>query len=299
MRSLAQLGSLALALLVPWAALAWDGPDMVRLSDGSLHRGTLVESIPADHVTLREDGVERSYPASQVLYAGPALPLVRGPVRGLTSSASSGYTLPLILRAVPSSSSRGSPPPPLLIGAALPSATSSAPSPASSVTTWFTSSPSGLHLIGVAGVPGSVRTTVTALPSANVSYQGLCVTPCSTTLPGGWYQLGLVTEEGRYLRAPDTLPLLANNSVKVSYQSGSLASTLGVLLIALGGVTFAGASAFSFARSSNETQSTAALAIGIPLGILAAGLGVYLHSSATDRAVFTLEPAASYPLESH
>jgi hypothetical protein len=56
------------------AAAAWaqTPPDVVELRNGGMVRGTLVENIPGDHVTIQlSTGEIRSFPASEVVRVGP------------------------------------------------------------------------------------------------------------------------------------------------------------------------------------------------------------------------------------
>src|SRR5260370_29801663 len=54
-------------------------PDIVRLKDGGIARGTIVELIPNDSVTIQlVSGQTRKFPMSSAIYAGPAKADVAG-----------------------------------------------------------------------------------------------------------------------------------------------------------------------------------------------------------------------------
>ncbi|HEV3192368.1 MAG TPA: hypothetical protein VGY54_17780, partial [Polyangiaceae bacterium] len=62
-------------------------PDIVRLKDGGIARGTIVELVPNDSVTIQlVNGQTRKFPMSSVTYAGPA----RGDVSGSQAPSESG-----------------------------------------------------------------------------------------------------------------------------------------------------------------------------------------------------------------
>jgi hypothetical protein len=83
-----KLPALLLSLLLPiessWShvALAQTSPpsasalaDVVKLKDGSIYRGTIVELVPGDHVDIvLPSGQTRRFPMSDVAYAGAATP---------------------------------------------------------------------------------------------------------------------------------------------------------------------------------------------------------------------------------
>lgn len=59
------------AVAPPRAHAQEDLPDVVRLEDGSFVRGTIIERTEGDRVVVDVMGQLRTYPASEVAYAGP------------------------------------------------------------------------------------------------------------------------------------------------------------------------------------------------------------------------------------
>lgn len=90
MRRMAAMGFVAAWLLVASAVSAQTPPDVIELRNGGTVRGTLVENLPGDHVTIQlTTGEVRTFAASEVLRVGTgeaaapspyAQPIVMAPV---------------------------------------------------------------------------------------------------------------------------------------------------------------------------------------------------------------------------
>src|SRR5258706_12993919 len=64
---------LAVALALPTGAQAQTPPDQVMLTNGGMLRGTIIENMPGDHVTIQlPTGETRRFAAAEVQSAGPA-----------------------------------------------------------------------------------------------------------------------------------------------------------------------------------------------------------------------------------
>ena len=74
MRGLVVVAIVAAAcVLAPRALAQATPPDVVQLANGGMVRGTLVENLPGDHVTIQlATGETRVFPSAEVTYAGAA-----------------------------------------------------------------------------------------------------------------------------------------------------------------------------------------------------------------------------------
>jgi hypothetical protein len=220
------------ALLVSMPAHAADAPasvppDIVRLKDGGLVRGTIMEMVPGKMVDVAlPSGSTRNIPMSDVAWAGRA---ADDPGPGGEKPKPEG-------------------------DAALAKSQAAAPPPA----------PAGASIIPLAVQPGSNAThlrlraedgqeglTFHIRTGSNTSfiadgrhqggvaietYQRLCTAPCEVDVEPGTHQFGLSLDDGRVEKAGSVVSVAGPSTVVGEYQSYLKGRIAGLLLVVLGPV---------------------------------------------------------------
>jgi hypothetical protein len=173
--------------------------DLVKLHDGSLYRGTIIEFVPHDHVTLQlVTGAVRRFAMANVEYEGDAANQPR-------------------VSAVP-------PAPPLP-----PTPPAPAPEDAAGVPVRVVANDADVSLL----VERSLA-TVGSLTAKG--YGDICIAPCAAALPAGTYRMALSSHGGRAVEVQDAVHIDAPATLKAQYESHRDARTLGIVVTAVGGV---------------------------------------------------------------
>jgi len=180
-------------------------PDVVRLKNGGIVRGTIDENIPDQYVVIvTPSGESRRFAWSEVTYAGPA---------------DSKATTPSTSAPQPEAKPTGE--------------ASMAPQFA------IQGSESKVHFSSDGNQPVTVFVhTVTALGTTNTAegYKKLCTTPCDVTMAAGTYKFGVALGD-RTMRPSDTVEIAAGEvRLTATYKSRSGLRTLGWIGL-IGGVT--------------------------------------------------------------
>ncbi len=147
--------------------------DVVKLKDGSLFRGLILENVVGDHVAMKTaTGDVRSFPAADVVYAGPASAQPAPP---------------------PVATPEGAPPPaPAPMGP--PQALVTLDAPAIKLHFEATAPDTDFHLrTGDSVISGVAATSrgAAAFSGSAQNYAHICTAPCDATLPKGTHRLAL------------------------------------------------------------------------------------------------------------
>jgi hypothetical protein len=256
-------------------------PDVVRLRDGGLLRGTIAELVPSDHVTiLLITGETRRIAAAEVAFAGPVEEAPRPP------------TAPAALPTTPS----GDTAPP-----------TSAPTTTTAATTTATAAsadaapPTGAARVRFRGVEGS-RVVVDAARETDgtPSFARVCTTPCSLVMPIGAYHVALTSGALPRLTIEHLVPIEDRDLVTVEYETRNGTRTGGLVLI---GITAAAGVGVGLSPLAMEGRSRdAAILPAIVGGLAIAGIGTLIgllmhgaddaaHSTVTHHEERDPEPA--------
>ena len=200
LRSVAALLSVTIffACLRVGAAYAQTGgapPDIVRMKNGGMLRGTIVEMVPSGQVTLLgADGQTRKFPMSDVAYAGPVAndPLAAG---------ESAPPLP----PVPQTASPAPAPPPVLAPMRL-RLVADEPN----ITYHYLAGTS--HGVGLGAVGGHIA----AVGINMAHYNRLCTAPCTTSLEPGSYTFAIERQNGGMVLAP-AMTIRGDEELKAHY----------------------------------------------------------------------------------
>lgn len=179
---------MVLVLAVPAGAQA--PPDVVELRNGGMVRGTLVENIPGDHVTIQiATGELRTFPSSDVLRVGPA-------------PAAPVITPVIVEPGYPSGMAVPQPPLPMV-----------------NLRIVGTDEELSLHrLTGTASV--SVWTGRGVGTAAIDQFAIVCGAPCEQQLPAGTYTLGVSQGNGMARRADHSIFHLDHDAtLELEYES--------------------------------------------------------------------------------
>ena len=233
-------------------------PDLVRLKDGSLFRGTIAELVVGDHVIIVTlAGESRRFAMADVEYAGRA------------------QSLEEKKEPDPDEEEEEAAPPPRRQRAP------------TSVKVSFqakTKSTTTLHV--VAYMPSSA-----APEPESVAFrpeQPLCAAPCETGLPVGKYRFGVGGESGHVERVPTIFEVTAPTALQGSYHDNhetraagwgilALSGLLGTTLVALGTV---------------KEDKTMVIAGGLG-GVVGMGFGLALGLQFDSAEVVTVSPDAA------
>ena len=190
-------------------------PDLVRLKDGGLLRGTIAELVPERRVVIvLITGEKRTVPMHLVEYAGPATK-------------------------EPAPAPRGAPPPP-------PPETSS-PSPSVPPKTYGPPSIPGMPRLKLTAdepdLTFYVRTDSSSGPiwtSQGVgvitidTYRRLCTAPCETQLKAGTYAFGVSRGDGRPVPADEAVRVDSAQTLAGEYESYAGMRTAGWIIAGVG-----------------------------------------------------------------
>jgi len=180
-RCISLLLSIGLAL-APLPVLANVPPDLIRLKDGGMLRGTIVEMVPGEKVTISLfDGELRTLPMSDVDYAGAA------DAAPTTSSAQETVEPMVTVRTEKMTLKLRTP------GEKL---------------TWHLS-----ESAGVAYGPGGFAVAL--------NFRRLCTSPCEAELPAGSHRLALAKQEGFPITAIDPLDVSRDGELVGHYDDNS------------------------------------------------------------------------------
>jgi hypothetical protein len=233
MRSLPLLAlTLALLLATAFPASAQPSlpPDVVQLANGGMLRGTIVENLPGDHVTIQlATGDVRTFPSAEVQFAGPAAS-APGAAQELVPPAPSGaLTVP----------SRG----PILAQPGPIPPYGMAPMPSvPSVRIHVDATSPDLTLQQVTGTGTAIVSTGRSFSTVMVdSFAPLCTAPCDILLPAHTYVLGVSQGQGAARRGDHNLFTLDHDlSLEIEYESREGARIAGWITFIVGALAGAG-----------------------------------------------------------
>jgi hypothetical protein len=176
------------------------GTDVVKLLDGSVYRGTIVEFVPRDHVTLRiATGEVRRFRMADVYYQGD-----EATQPGRTPNAPQRQT-----RA--------------------PAARERAESE-DGVPVHVVSNDPDLALL-----VESSQATAGYLTAKG--YRDVCIAPCGAVLPAGTYHMALSSHGGRPVAVSEPVQIEGPSTLQTSYESRAGTRAAGIVITALGGAT--------------------------------------------------------------
>lgn len=236
--ALSAIGTASSAARVAWAQPAAAIGDEVKLKDGSIYRGTIVEFVPNDHVDLLlPNGQTKRFNTADVAYEGAAP------------------------TAAPSA-------PPAAQSAAPPAPPPAVPQPAVTVRTGkvdvhVTSDQDDVALLYPTGqsdfdAVGAGYRSVVAISGMARNYDLVCTAPCDAQLPAGEHRLALSLHGGRGVEAGEPIHLDGPSTMRVHYESRVGMRALGWVL--LGGAVLAGT--ILIVDASTKTQPNCTTGLG-------------------------------------
>ena len=270
-------GNVALAQGSPPSASAL--PDVVKLKDGSIYRGTIVELVPGDHVDIvLPSGPTRRFQMSDVAYAGAAA----------------------THEDVPAAPSPSAPPPvptPSAAGERAPKAELHLEASEPDVQFLVRVGQGEASGFGYAWGGGGFVSFV----GHSRQYALICTAPCDGQLPNGIHRLALSLRGGKAIEAEDPVELRGPATLHGTYESHAGTRTLGWVIF---GVSLAAGTLIA-ATSLRTTQGTCGTnfcntdrtidgtQLGIGVGIMLAGgiLGAILGVT-KDKAIIEVVPQA-------
>jgi hypothetical protein len=282
MRFFASLVGAAM-LLVPALAFAANAPDLVKLKDGSMYRGTIAELVANDHVVIvLANGETRRFEMKDVTFAGPP------------------PSEPAPLPAPPPPP----PPPPPVAGAAA-AALSNGGSRADlsleaneeGVTYQLKVGQSDFAGVGFAG------NRAVYLTGQASEYSTICVAPCKSSLPLGAHYIGLSQGDGRVVQPSEPVTISGPGKLDGTYTS-NLGIRITGAVIALGSVGVGLAVMMSGYRSQEDCTADGICIKTNDNSVMGAGVGIMLAGGLVgtillfirDTAEITFTPAASSPV---
>jgi hypothetical protein len=195
------------AVAAPSVARAADAPDLVKLKDGSMYRGTIAELVAGDHVVITlATGETKRFAMADVASAGPA------------------PTAPPVAPPAPPP-----PPPASSTGAASLALTANTDDVTFSIKT-------GEAEFSGAGFAGGRAVYVSGTADA---YSTICTAPCTTSLTLGTHRMGLTQGGGHVVPAEEAVTITGPGKLEGTYTSrlGVRAAGLVVLIAGVGGGT--------------------------------------------------------------
>jgi len=234
------------ALLASTPVHANDGPadappDIVRLKDGGMLRGTIVELVPGNTVEIAlPNGASRTIPMNTVDWAGRA---DDDPGPGARNTQPPRDTAP------PKPETAMPPPVPLL-----------PPSVATPPAAQGSSNTATLRLRaedGQEGLTFHLKTDLTTVhiggrPGMGIVYKRLCTAPCEVKLEPGSYRFGLSLDENSVVDADSVANVSGRSTLVGRYTSYKAALISGVVLAILAEVV--GAVVIAHTTQSCETM---------------------------------------------
>ena len=237
-------------------------PDLVRLRDGGLLRGTIAELVPGDHVTLvLLTGETRSVAASEFSFAGPADEAPRVVASGATS--------------VPTAPSTDTTPP---TQPAAPTTPVDASAP-----------PAGGARVRFRGDDGE-RLVVDAASetSGTPTFARVCTTPCALVMPIGTYHVALTASGKPRLTVEHLVPIEDRDLVTVEYETRGGTRAGGFVVIGLTGALGLGVGLSPLAIDARARDGAILPAIigGVAVAALGTLIGLLMHG--TDDAAHSV-----------
>ncbi|HSY21720.1 MAG TPA: hypothetical protein VK841_06380 [Polyangiaceae bacterium] len=176
------------------------GGDVVKLLDGSVYRGTIIELVPRDHVTLRiATGEIRRFRMADVYYQGD-----EATQPGRTADAPQRQTR------APAARERGR-----------------------------AESDDGVPVHVVTNDPDLTLLVESSQATAGYwtakGYKDLCIAPCGTALPVGTYHMALSSHGGRPVPVGEPVQLQGPSTLQAWYESRVGTRVAGIVITALGG----------------------------------------------------------------
>ncbi len=210
--------------------------DIVRLRNGGMARGTIIEVVPDDHVLLLlPDGETRRFDMAEVVYSGPI--------------AAQGTASPTPA-AGPTSEPTGPAP------ASTPVAGAAADD---TVRLTLEASRSGISFYAAARVPNG---------SGHLSFQRLCEAPCQFNIAPGSYRMALSIAGESPVPTPRALHLTRDFTLEGTYHSRRGIRIGGWILFGLATPAAIG-NFVALARCDGCSQKTALYGVAISLSVLA------------------------------
>lgn len=205
-------------------------PDVVQLANGGMLRGTIVENLPGDHVTIQlTTGEIRTFPSAQVQFAGPAASAPSAAPQEVVPPAPSAalatpLTRPIIAQPGP-----------------IPSYGAVA-QPFPTVRLHVEATSPDLTLQQVTGTGTAIVSTGRSFSTIMVdSFAPLCTAPCDIDLPVRAYVLGVSQGQGAARRGDHNLFTLDHDmSLQLEYESREAARIVGWLTFIAGAIAGAG-----------------------------------------------------------
>jgi hypothetical protein len=191
-------------------------PDVVRLKDGSMYRGTIVELVAKDHVSVTlANGESRSFPMRDVAYAGPG---AQSGAEGPAPVAPGPAPFP---RRPPAAREGGEGEQPVHLEA-------------SEKNLQFLVRVGQAETTGAGYAFGRYGGPV-FYAGHTVAYSNLCAPPCDATLPAGSHHLALSQDGGKAIEADEPVEISGPTTLRGTYESRR-GIRIGGLLIVLGSV---------------------------------------------------------------
>jgi hypothetical protein len=255
------------------------GPDVVRLKDGSLFRGTIIELVAGDHVDLVvASGETRRFPIATVEYAGSAqaaaAPAPAAVAPPPAQHVESGDKVELKVEA-------------------------NEPEVEVQVKT------GQANLVGMAWVGGS-RGGVGAFSGTASAYSTLCIAPCRTSLPVGSHRLGLsMGNNSSVVEVLSPVTITGPGTLRAEYESRRGIRIAGLVIAVTADVIGLGMAYGAFASRPQQCDSYGFCMKGeASSGLIYGGLAVaaigtivgFVLALQGDKAAVTFVPGAPSPV---
>lgn len=244
-------------------AAAPAAPDLVRLKNGGLVRGTISELVPGETVTIVTlTGEARKFPMAEVTYAGAA-----ADEHGTSATPAAATAAP----------------------APTPN-TVSQPVSSEPVQPYATVDAQAAHVHLVSEPPGLVFARQAASIRGRSAYARLCATPCDITLPAGTETLSIGPADGAAYKVENVSLPAGKSEVRATYVSRRSTRITGWLVMGAG---LAGGTAILF-LSDGDSKGAKIAGWLVGLGGLGLGIGLAVVSdkSTIERVPGTAPPSA-------
>lgn len=207
-------------------------PDVIRLRDGGMLRGTITEHVPDSHVSiLLPSGESRRVPASDVLWAGPAAEMPPPGMSVVTTPPSYGSdAAPATSPVAPGVYA----PPGTALTPAVPVATATVP-------VHFEADREGVRVDLRVGTHEQLFLTTSryGISSHVVQrpiFQQLCIAPCTHEMAAGRFQIGVgLGHSGRTYLIPRVIEAQGPTRVQIHWDDRYAFRVIGSLVWAIGG----------------------------------------------------------------
>lgn len=248
-------------------------PDVVVLNNGGMLRGSIVELVPGDAVSITlPTGTTRTIPMSEVAYAGPA--------------SAAPWNEPAA-KSAPS----------------VPETNSDPESPGTEGAKPFITihaERARLKLVGKepnltvhvksGTAAASVQGKATSIQSD--AYTTICTAPCEASLPAGTHELAVSASKERGVVAVETpVQITGPGSLEASYQSRQDTRIAGNLIVA--GSLVGGLALMLGSTKSSGGKLNSNMYIGGGLLMIGGGLAGFALTKVSDRATITFIPAVA------